>query len=216
MLLMLASGPVEAKQERLEFQMPGDWGSVSFFGRDRVRYEAWDYFSSTTDNDHHFLANQLRLGGKWVHEIFNVNYTHQYTQFSNLPSNTSAGAGSGSLYFSNSRDRFSHGQFVKYLNLEIKQTRKLLEPLFGNLKWLRGVTETVGRFSYSSGNEMKSSDKKIEWLKSMRIGDRLIGGFEWSHYGRSFDGLKVAREDDFGQIQFGEFRPARGGFEESH
>ena len=48
---------------------------------------------------------------------------------------------------------------------------------------------------------MKSSDKKIEWLKTQRIGDRLIGGFEWSHYGRSFDGVKVAREDNFSHVQ---------------
>jgi hypothetical protein len=198
----------------IRLTLPEDWGTVAFFGRDRLRYEAWDYFASATDNDYEFAANQLRLGAKWTHQIFNINYTHQYTQLSNLPAATSAGAGAGSLYFSNSRDRFSHSQFVKYLNLEIKQTRKLLEPVFGDLKWLRGVTEMVGRFNYSSGNEMKSSDKKIEWLKTQRIGDRLIGGFEWAHYGRSFDGFKVAREDDFSQVQIAAFNPTQGGFEE--
>ncbi len=198
----------------LRLTLPNDWGNVSFFGRDRLRYEAWNYFTSTTDNDYEFLANQLRFGARWVHDIFNVNYTHQYTQLSNLPTKTSAGAGSGSLYFSNSRDRNSHGQFIKYLNLEIKQTRQLLEPVFGDVKWLRGVTETVGRFNYSSGNEMKSTDKKIDWLKTQRIGDRLIGSFEWSHYGRSFDGWKVAREDDFSQISVAGFSPTQGGFEE--
>ncbi len=205
-------GVVTFKDIRLT--LPGDWGSVSFFGRDRLRYEAWDYFASATDNDYAFLANQLRLGGKWVHEIFNVNYTHQYTQLSNLPSATSAGAGSGSLYFSNSRNRNSNSQFIKYLNLEIKQTRKLLEPLVGDLKWLRGVTETFGRFNYSSGNEMRSDDKKIEWLKGQRIADRVIGGFEWSHYGRSFDGVKAARADDLSQLTVGYFNPTQGGFEE--
>jgi hypothetical protein len=194
--------------------LPDNWGTVSFFGRNRTRYEAWDYLAATTDNDYEFLANQLRLGTRWVHDIFNVNYTHQYTQLSNLPTTTSPGAGAGSLYFSNSRDRNSHAQFIKYLNLEIKQTRKLLEPFFGDLKWLRGITQTIGRFNYSSGNEMKSNDKKIEWLKTMRIADRLIGGFDWAHYGRSFDGAKIAREDDFSFISVAGFSPTQGGFEE--
>ena len=198
----------------IRLALPGDWGNVSFFGRDRVRYEAWNYFTSAADNDYEFLANQLRLGARWVHEIFNVNATWQYTQLSNLPTTTSAGAGSGSLYFSNSRDRNSHGQFIKALNLEIKQTRKLLQPIFGDLKWLKGVTETIGRFNVSSGNEMKSDDKKIEWLKSQRIADRVIGNFEWSHYGRSFDGFKVTRSDDFSQITVSGFSPTQGGFEE--
>ncbi len=198
----------------IRLTLPADWGSVSFWGRDRLRLESWDYFSSANDNDYTFLANQLRLGSRWVHDIFNVNAAWQYTHHSNLPTTTSAGAGSGSLYFSNSRDRNSHGQTIKYLNLEIKQTRKLLAPLFGDQKWLRGVTETIGRFNYSSGNEMKSSDKKIEWLKNMRIGDRVIGGFEWSHYGRSFDGVKVTREDDLSHVQIVGFSPTQGGFEE--
>ena len=209
-----ATDPGFVTLKDIRLTLPDEWGTIAFFGRDRLRYEAWDYYASATDNDYEFAANQLRLGAKWVHEIFNVNYTHQYTQLSNLPANTSAGAGAGSLYFSNSRNRFSKGQFVKYLNIEVKQTRKLLEPFFGDQKWLRGVTETVGRFNYSSGNEMKSSDKKIEWLKNMRIGDRLIGGFEWAHYGRSFDGLKVAREDDLSQVQLAAFNPTQGGFEE--
>ena len=103
---------------------------------------------------------------------------------------------------------------MKALNIEIKQTGKLPESIFGDQKWLRGVTETVGRFNYSSGNAMKSDDKKIDWLKSQRIADRLIGGFEWSHYGRSFDGLKVTRADDFSQISVAGFSPTQGGFEE--
>lgn len=201
----------------IRLTLPDDWGSVSFFGRNRTRYEAWNYFASANDNDYEFGANQLRLGFKWVHEIFNVNYTHQYTQLSNLPTGTSAGAGSGSLYFSNSRDRNSHGQFIKYLNLEIKQTRKLLQkalPVDWDWAFLRGVTESFGRFNYSSGNQMKSTDAKIDWLKSQRIADRLIGGFEWSHYGRSFDGWKAAREDNVSFVEIAGFSPTQGGFEE--
>ena len=229
-ILLLRSGPVSAMEagfslkddagiptlKDLRLTLPDRWGSVSFFGRNRARYEAWNYFASANDNDYEFGANQLRLGGKWVHEIFNVNYTHQYTQLSNLPATTSAGAGAGSLYFSNSRQRTSRGQFVKYLNIEIKQTRKLLQLLTPGWDWamLRGVTETFGRFNYSSGNEMKSADAKIDWLKTQRIGDRLLGGFEWSQYGRSFDGVKAARDDNFSNVSIAAFNPTQGGFEE--
>ena len=179
--------------------LPDDLGNVSVVGRNRTRYEAWDHFTTSTDNDYEFVANQLRLGARWVHDIFNVSATWQYTQLSNLPTTASAGAGSGALYFSNSRDRFSHEEFLKYLNIEIKQIRHLVS--------------FIGRFNYSSGNEMKSDDKKIDWLKTQRIGDRMIGGFEWSHYGRSFDGWKVARQDDWTQVSVAEFSPTQGGFD---
>jgi len=200
----------------LRLTLPDTWGSVSFSGKNRSRYEAWDYFATATDNDYEFGVNQLRLGAVWAHEIFNVNATWQVTQLSNLPTATSAGAGAGSLYFSNSRDRNSHAQFIKYLNLEIKETQKLLRLLPLDWDWaaLRGVTETFGRFGYSSGNEMKSTDAKNNWLKTQRISDRLIGGFDWSHYGRSFDGWKVAREDDFSHVTLARFSPTQGGFEE--
>ncbi len=209
---MLAA-PAQAK-EPARLTLPEDYGVISFWGRDRFRYESWDYFRTNTDNQYDFYANQLRLSSKWVHEIFNVNTTWQYTQLSGLPATTSAGAGSGSLYFSNSRQRDAYGQFVKYLNLEIKQTRKLLKPLFGELPWLRGVSELFGRFSYSSGNEMRSGDKRLDAIKSQRIADRMIGGFEWTHFGRSFDGYRIAREDDSSFIQVAGFHPTQGGFEE--
>lgn len=182
--------------------LPDNWGAIDFFGKDRLRYEAWDYFRSTTDNHYDFFANQLRLGAKWVNEYFNGNITWQYTQMQNLPTHTSAGAGSGALYYSNSLGRDSYGEFIKYLNLEVKDI------------WHLGLTETLGRFNYSSGNEMKSEDKKVDWLKSQRISERLIGGFEYSHYGRSFDGAKAIYANDWTQVEIAGFSPTQGGFEE--
>jgi hypothetical protein len=194
--------------------LPDGFGDLTVRVQNRVRYEAWDYMASVTDNDYEFIANQARLISQWEQDIFNVNAVWQYTQLSNLPVKTSPGAGTGSLYFSNSRDRNAHSQFIKYLNLEIKKTPKALEPFFGDLKWLRGLTGIVGRFNYASGNEMKSDEKIIDWLKKFRIADRLIGGFDWSHYGRSFDGAKIIREDDLSQITVAGFSPTQGGFEE--
>ena len=211
-----ATDPGFVTLKDIRLTLPEDWGTISFFGRDRLRYEAWNYFASATDNDYEFLANQLRLGGKWVNDFFNVNYTHQYTQLSNLPTATSAGAGAGSLYFSNSRNRNSHGQFVKYLNVDLKQIYRwpFLKPVIGDWKFLRGFSSTLGRFAYSSGNEMKSADAKLALVKSQRIADRLIGTFEWSHYGRSFDGVKLLYENDLVHGVVGGFSPTQGGFEE--
>ena len=193
--------------------LPSDLGHVSFFGRNRTRYEAWDYFRSTTDNHYDLFANQLRLGTKWIHELFNVNATWQYTQLFNVPTHTSAGAGSGALYYSNSLRRDPHGMFMKYLNIEIKNPLRL-----GPMRMLKIPPAynlvTLGRFNYSSGNEMKSDDKKIDWLKSQRIGDRLIGSFEWSHYGRSFDGAKAVYGNKLAQVEVAGFSPTQGGFEE--
>lgn len=183
--------------------LPDGWGSVDFSGRDRVRYENWDYFRSNTDNRYDFFDNQLRLSAKWMNEYFNGNFTWQYTQMGNLPSHASTGAGSGAIYFGSSHHRDSYGQFVKYLNADIKDF----------LHWR--FTETLGRFNYSSGNEMKSDDKKLDWLKSQRIADRMIGGFEWSDYGRSFDGGRAIYANDALQLEAADFHPTQGGFEET-
>ncbi|MGH7198624.1 MAG: alginate export family protein [Candidatus Omnitrophota bacterium] len=183
-------------------KLPDDFGEITFYGRNRARYEAWDYFSSTTDNDYEFGANQLRLGARWDHAYFKGHAAWQYTQLSNLPTRTSAGAGTGSLYYSNSLNRNSHGQYVKYLHVDLKDV------------WKIGLTGSAGRFNYTSGNEMKSDDKKLDWLKSQRIVDRLIGGFDWSHYGRSFDGTKGVWSNDAVQVEVAGFSPTQGGFEE--
>lgn len=76
------------------------------------------------------------------------------------------------------------------------------------------VTGTVGRFEYSSGVEMMSGDKTLDWLLRVRLRERLVGPFDFTDYGRTFDGFRVDVSAIPGQ-KFTVFasHPTQGGFE---
>ena len=59
--------------------------------------------------------------------------------------------------------------------------------LFKHL-WIDGLTFKGGRFSFGAGLEVLGGDPTLDWLKKYRISQRLLGSWEWSQVGRSFDG----------------------------
>jgi len=200
----------------IEYYLPEELGRITFYGKNRSRMYVWDYFSSGADNEYDHYANQLRLGSWLHHEYFKFHIAYQYLQHGNLPTATSAGAGTGSLYYANSLDRESHGAYIKYLHVDIEDILDI------------GLTGSVGRFNYSSGNMYKTGSgagyvkadassavsQKIDWVKGKRVADRLIGGFDWSEYQRSFDGFRLQWDCDKLHLSTAAFHPTQGGFEE--
>lgn len=183
--------------------LPGDLGDVSFYGSNRTRAYLWDYFSSSTDNDYMHAANRLTLGTKWQNEWFGVHTAFQYTELQFLPSGISAGAGTGSLYRANGDGTNDpHGTYLKYLSLDVNDVFDI------------GLTGSVGRFDYANAGNYKSSSKKIQWVKSKRVSERVLGGFGWSEFERSFDGAKLNQEAENYHLSVATFSPTQGGFEE--
>lgn len=204
MQLMISPAFAETKLD-----LPDDMGTFRFYGKERFRWNLWDYAQSAPfHNNYDFFSNQLRLGARYENSLLKGHAAWQYTQLWSLPTGASAGAGAGAAYFSNGTlEPESHATYLKYLELSLKDL------------WHTGIVPTAGRFEYSSGYQYKGPTdtpeaKRLDWIKSKRIGDRLIGGFDWSEYQRSFDGVKVLWDTERVNFSSAAFSPTQGGFEE--
>jgi len=199
--------------------LPWDLGDVSFYGQNRARWHSWDYFASPPfENEYSYYANQLRLGTRLDNYFLKTHAAWQYGQTWLLPSGASAGAGSGALYFANGTAKNeTHGTYLKYAEVHTKDFTGT------------GLTIGGGRMDYSSGNRYLTGTgkgvskdetgsavtKKIQWLKSTRVAERLIGGFGWSEYQRSFDGGYGAWDHEKVNVQIAAMNPTQGGFDEN-
>ena len=134
----------------LSLALPGDFGGMTFYGQNRFRWHSWNYFESEPfDNAYNYFANQLRLGSRLENSILKAHAAWQYAQTWLLPSGTSAGAGSGSLYFSNgTAQNETHGTYLKYAEIHSKDVTGL------------GITVGGGRMDYSSGNRYVTGSGK--------------------------------------------------------
>lgn len=211
-------GPVVMPKD-VVLELPESFGHMTFYGTSRTRWYVWDHFESPPfDNAYDHFAQQLRLGARLENDWFTAHTAWQYAQTWLLPTGTSAGAGAGTLYFSNGTGRNeTHGTYLKYAELH-------LLDLTGT-----GATAGGGRMNLSSGNNYASGMdrgsngkaapsaeiKKLQWLKSNRVGDRLIGGFGWSEYQRSFDGAYVAWDQQVAHLHLSASNPTQGGYDEN-
>jgi hypothetical protein len=59
------------------------------------------------------------------------------------------------------------------------------------------------------------ADASLAWLKRSRIAERLVGPFNYTHVGRSFDGAKLLFDRPPLNLTATAFRPTHGGFEVS-
>ena len=76
-----------------------------------------------------------------------------------------------------------------------------------------GLSVRGGRQFYLDGVEASAVHPNLKWIQSWRIGQRLIGPFDYTHVGRSFDGGQVAYDTDNWNLTGFGFVPTYGGFE---
>ena len=194
---------------------------ITLTASNRVRGEFVNWFEPSAQyaaegaNQYNFMANQFRLGLRltWPHVLFFAEM--QDTSLVNLPNDASTNGtpptdkrvgnlGPGGLYYVNTRDRDQNEPFLKqgYVTLT-------------DLPQLKGVSATLGRIEYSDGLEVVPKDPALAQLKRMRIGERLIGAFGYTHVTRSFDSVRgVYDTPEFNVTGWGS-RPTQGGFEVS-
>jgi hypothetical protein len=118
----------------------------------------------------------------------------------NLPGAADA-YGPGAVYFAHHR---RHNQGRVFLH----QGYLRLKPPF-----MPGLILQAGRFDYFLEDEFKSGDKAMDFLRSTRIGQRLVGPFGFSHVWRAFDGVLTAYDDKRLNLTFTATHPTQGGFE---
>jgi hypothetical protein len=170
----------------------------------RLRMEYLNFFDpkSRVDFRDSFAYPALlgRLGLKMDYPWIEGLAEGQVTGLWNLPGAADA-YGPGAVYFAHHRD---HDLGVVFLH----QGYLRLKPPF-----LPGLALQAGRFDYFLEDEFKTGDKAMDFLRSVRIGQRLVGPFGFSHVWRAFDGVQTAYNDKRVNLTFTATHPTQGGFE---
>jgi len=186
----------------LAWEGPAGWRLRLELG-ERVRGEFIDWFqppagSPTPRARSDFFASRTRLGLRAERENVEAFVQLQETILANVPDDA---PGPGGTYFANTHQSFQEEPILKQAWFKVR------EP------GLRGLSLLGGRILYSDGLEVTPAHPSLAWLARQRIAERLIGPFEYTHVGRSFDGGQVAY--DAGPIVLTGFasHPTAGGFE---
>lgn len=156
---------------------------LSISGSLRMRWEFWNWFEPTgpQNNDYDFFAPVLRGAVKWTDDYFDLMVEAQHVSLINLPDDAAAPApqgllGLGAMYFAHNRRQDDTNIFLRQGFLTLKHLG------------VEGFTLKGGRFEFSEGIEVLTKDPTLDWLKNARLSQRLIGPFNFSHVGRSYDG----------------------------
>jgi hypothetical protein len=170
----------------------------------RLRGEFWSFFDTpstgpTRNANYDFLGNRFQLGLRVARDPLELFAQLQHSLVWPAPENA---PGAGGAYFLNTRR-------------ELQQ-----EPILrqGWLRWrgalgVAGLSTALGRQLYRDGLESPAQDPTLQWIQRARIAERLIGPFDYTHIGRSFDGGQLAYDlPRLNLTGFG-FVPTAGGFE---
>lgn len=169
-------------------------------GSNRTRVEFVDWFDNPGLNGRHeFVHSRTRLGLRLVAEPVEAYVEYQNTVLGNVPENA---PGPGGVYFANTARHTQVGNWVR------QGWVKLVHP-FGGLR--AGVQ--MGRQIHADGAEIVPADPSLAWLRKARIVERLIGPFEYTAIGRSFDGVVATLDHAVFNVTGFALRPTSGGFE---
>ena len=175
----------------------------SFDGQVRSRYEFVNWFNSGAagvNNNYSFPTVKSQFGVGYKQESFKLYAQGEFDKAMGLPDD--ANAGTGFNYRSNNQQELNPGQvYVRQAYAQLPNIEK------------SGFSLLAGRFLYSSGAEVKSTNKTLDWVKTKRVADRLIGPFDFT-FGRSFDGGRVDyTNSEYGTLSTQISHPTQGGFE---
>jgi hypothetical protein len=180
---------------------------------DRARGEFVSWFNPAgpkSNNNYNFFANRLRFGATFSLPPVEFVVEGQDTELVNVPGADSINSGPGTnglgplgpgaVYFANTMTR---DQGELFLHLGYATVRD-----FG----LPGVSARVGRFGYNHGLEKPAKDPSVLWLQRSRISQRLIGNFDYTNVGRSFDGVQALYDRGPFNLTLMGSHPTAGGF----
>lgn len=176
--------------------------TIQPFLSDRLRVEMVDWFDpgpGNGDESYTFVANVIRFGGSVRWRMLQATVEGQDARLWNVPSDA-PGLGPGASYYLYTAEG-DQG--------ELAARRAVLQ---WNDALVKGLSLAGGRSILNDGLETTSTDQGLQWLKKNRISQRLIGGFDYTHVGRSFDGgtLRYAAAPFDVTVSGG--RPTAGGF----
>lgn len=182
-------GPLGAKL-RLELynRLRGEF--IDWFGDPIVNGRVVDRESSYS-----YFANKFQLGLRVTGKPFEAFVQFQDSLIAALPTN---GIGLGSMYFANTPESTQNGSFLRQGWLKLKH---------------EGFYVSGGRQLFSDSASGAANHKSLKWIKDYRLSARLIGPFDFTHVGRSFDGGTLGYVSDDIEVSGFAFMPTFGGFE---
>ena len=199
--LPLSAGATVPETAPLTFSGP-DGSAFTLSASNRLRGEFADWFDpggAQSNSDYSFLGNRTQVGvlGKWRWLSGFLQYQH--TVLNDVPQHAS---GIGGSYRTNTHSDFQEGGWLRQGWLQG-------EMPYGDWRF----TAQGGRLRYQEGLESVSKQPMLEWIRKNRIAERLIGPFDYTHVGRSFDGGRVTAETPALLVSGFYFLPTSGGFE---
>lgn len=173
-----------------------------------ARHEDWQWMGGAA-GDYGYDWVRLRLRAQFDHGQAQVVVEPWWVGMYGLPGEAveampAGPAGMGGLYYAHNREENPDtvGLHKAYVRIDLGG------PLESALK--------AGRYAYASGlaHQRAADGPKFNTLKTLRLGDRLLSSFEWSAFGRSFDGVQLDLAPGAAQLlTAGYARPTQGGWE---
>jgi hypothetical protein len=148
--------------------------------------ESWDWFATDQAVTRYtfvgslFRAGVTRAGARWDWRVEGA-----VPVLLGLPSDATAPPPQGQSGHGAAYAAANDGQVASVF---LKQAFARVRLDAGGSSHLR-----LGRFEFGEGGEALPRDPTLASLKRDRVTERLIGSFGFSHVGRSFDGVEVAR-----------------------
>jgi hypothetical protein len=184
-------------------------GSFAADGEVATRYAYWNWFEpsgSTAENSYDYIFTRTRLGFS-----LNLSPVRFYVQAQDvhmwgLPDDAIAAPpqgplGIGAIYYLHRGNENSHSTIIRQAYVDIPKL------------FLDGLSTRIGRFDYVDGLEVMYKNPKVNWLKKIRLAERLIGPFGWSSFCRSFDGVQIVYDQPGFNLNSTLTHPTQGGFE---
>jgi hypothetical protein len=196
---------------RPDLSTAGPWGTVlRLEATNMIRGEFVHWLDPGPGaNDHYsYWGNRFQAGVRVTRNDFLRKTTNlegffqfQHTLIDEVPANA---PGPGGVYRANTNDEFQQAAIFRQGWL------KLASGIGGDT-----LTVTGGRTRFRDGTETQPTDPTLRWLKTNRIAERLLGPFDYTFAGRSFDGVTVGY--DHANLNLTGFwqRPTTGGYEVS-
>jgi hypothetical protein len=171
---------------------------------DRIRGEFWSYFrtadaSPLPNSDYHFLGNRFQLGVRVNRDPVEMFAQLQHSLIWSAPKNA---PGAGGLYYLNTKRELQQEAIFRQGWIRLK-----------NAFTVTGLSMIAGRQLYRDGLEAPAKDPALQWVQKSRIAERLIGPFDYTHIGRSFDGGQAAYDTTLVNVTGFGFVPTAGGYE---
>jgi hypothetical protein len=176
----------------------------------RSRLEMWDFFQPSgaagANNAYEFFGSDLRASAAYTESWFDLFVEGQAVLLANLPANAAGTAaegpfGTGAVY------RSSNGNEGNDATVYLRQASLKLKKL-----GVRGLSLKGGRQSFADAKEAIPADPTLAWLQNTRVAERLIGPFDFTYAGRSFDSVLAQWNKRAWTLTGFYGKPTQGGF----